>query len=136
MNIGTLSKETGLAQSRIRYYEAQGLLGPVQRTANGYRVYAPETRQILEIIVRAQDAGFSLDAIRDFLPQPGTTEWDLAKLLGSLRGKIADIVALQTRLARTHEDLVALVARIESTAHSGDCANNAAKVLTSMNESR
>ena len=135
MNIGALAKETGMAQSRIRHYESLGLLGPVQRKANGYRIYARETKQILEIITTAQEAGFSLDEIRNFLPQRGKTGWDLVKLVSSLRGKLADIEALQARLARTHGDLVALVARIEGGGHTGDCFNNAEAVLESMKES-
>ncbi|KDF31469.1 hypothetical protein AE03_01330 [Klebsiella aerogenes MGH 77] len=39
MNIGTLAKRSGLAPSRIRYYERAGILKTVQRKANGYRSY-------------------------------------------------------------------------------------------------
>lgn len=119
MNIGTLAKESGMAQSRIRYYEAQGLLGPVQRTANGYRVYTPETRHILGIITTAQDAGFTLDEIRKLLPQSEGEGWDRDRLAGSLRAKLADIAAIQAKLARTQGELEALVAYIES----GACLN-------------
>ena len=135
MNIGALAKETGLAQSRIRYYEAQGLLGPVQRKANGYRIYAEETKQFLEIITTAQEAGFSLDEIRNLLPQRGKTGWDLVKLVSSLKGKLADIEALQARLAQTHGDLSALVTRIEGGGHKGDCFSHAEDVLASMRDS-
>ncbi|MDO8438769.1 MAG: MerR family transcriptional regulator [Telluria sp.] len=113
MNIGTLAKETGLAQSRIRFYEAQGLLGEVRRTANGYRVYAPETGHILGIIRSAQDAGFSLDEIRHFLPQADGAGWDCARIAASLKAKLADIAVIQARLARTRGELETLLARIE-----------------------
>jgi hypothetical protein len=50
MKIGELAKATGLAPSRIRYYEARfypwGL--------NGYRRCSRETRQTLEILFTAQ----------------------------------------------------------------------------------
>ncbi|MES2319165.1 MAG: MerR family transcriptional regulator [Pseudomonadota bacterium] len=124
MNIGTLAKETGLAQSRIRYYEAQGLLGPVQRKANGYRLYGQETKHILGIITTAQEAGFSLDEIRNLLPQADSTGFDMVKLVASLKAKLADVVALQARLARTQAELEALVARIESGDHT-ECFNKA-----------
>jgi DNA-binding transcriptional MerR regulator len=114
MNIGTLAKASGMAQSRIRYYEAQGLLGPVQRSANGYRSYAPDTVHLLGIITNAQDAGFSLDEIRNFLPQPDNPAWDVPKLLASLQRKLADIVAMQARLARSQADIEALIGRITS----------------------
>lgn len=121
MNIGTLAKESGMAQSRIRYYEAQGLLGPVQRTANGYRVYTAEAQHILGIITTAQDAGFTLDEIRNLLPQSEAEGWDRDKLAASLRAKLADIAVIQAKLARTQGELEALVAHIES----GACLNGA-----------
>jgi len=120
MNIGTLAKETGLAQSRIRYYEAQGLLGPVQRSANGYRSYGQDTAHLLHIITTAQEAGFSLDEIRHFLPQADSAGWDVPKLLASLKSKLADIVALQARLARTQAELEAMITGIEDGSRS-DC---------------
>lgn len=64
MRIGELAKISGLAPSRIRFYEASGLIKSVERKANGYRDYAPDTEWVLEIITGAQAAGFSLDEIR------------------------------------------------------------------------
>lgn len=135
MNIGTLAKETGLAQSRIRYYEAFGLLGPVERKANGYRIYTRETKQVLQIITTAQEAGFSLDEIRNFMPRRGQAGWNLVALVGSLRAKMADIEVRQTQLARTHSELGALAARIESGQHDGNCFDNAQAALAGVGTS-
>lgn len=38
MRIGDLARETGVSRRLLRYYEEQGLLGPV-RQDNGYRAY-------------------------------------------------------------------------------------------------
>ena len=57
MKIGELAKLTGLATSRIRFYEASGLIRS-QRKANGYRDYAADTVWILELVTGAQGAGF------------------------------------------------------------------------------
>ncbi len=67
MTIGELAKRAGLRTSALRYYEEQGLLEPVDRTASGYRLYAPEAEQILHFIQRAQRLGFSLSDIRTLL---------------------------------------------------------------------
>jgi DNA-binding transcriptional MerR regulator len=64
MKIGELSKLTGLTASRIRFYEKSGVIQPVARKANGYRDYPHEAAWILEIIDRAQRAGFSLEQAR------------------------------------------------------------------------
>ncbi|MCV4018468.1 MerR family DNA-binding transcriptional regulator, partial [Pseudomonas aeruginosa] len=56
MKIGELAKLTGLATSRIRFYEASGLIRS-QRKANGYRDYAADTVWILELVTGAPRAG-------------------------------------------------------------------------------
>ncbi|MBI8258524.1 MerR family DNA-binding transcriptional regulator, partial [Pseudomonas aeruginosa] len=55
MKIGELAKLTGLATSRIRFYEASGLIRS-QRKANGYRDYAADTVWILELVTGAPAA--------------------------------------------------------------------------------
>ena len=61
MKIGELAKRSGLTASRIRFYEANGLMPSVTRQANGYRDYDEDAVWILEIITGAQAAGFTLD---------------------------------------------------------------------------
>jgi len=67
MRIGELAKQSGLNASRIRFYEARGLLHAVVRGENGYRSYPPEALQVLRIITGAQRAGFSLEEIRKLI---------------------------------------------------------------------
>ena len=132
MKIGELAKDTGLAPSRIRYYEALGLIGSVDRRLNGYRQYSRETRQILEIIVTAQQAGFSLDEIRNLLPQHGKAGWSHDKLLAGLKKKLIDVEALQRRLAETRAGLKAVIAQIETMPPGGDCFDNTEGVLANL----
>ncbi|MCV4367380.1 MerR family DNA-binding transcriptional regulator, partial [Pseudomonas aeruginosa] len=58
MKIGELAKLTGLATSRIRFYEASGLIRS-QRKANGYRDYAADTVWILELVTGAPGGAVS-----------------------------------------------------------------------------
>lgn len=129
MNIGELAKRTGLTNSRIRFYESAGLLKTVDRRPNGYRTYPPEAVMVLELITTAQAAGFSLDEIRKLLP-PGLDRWDHGSLVEALRGKIADIEALEVRLAQSKAQLVALLQDIEAKPNDIDCATNARRVLS------
>src|SRR3984893_19236922 len=124
MKIGELAKEAGLAPSRIRYYESQVLMGSLAGGLNGYRRYSRETRQILEIIVTAQQSGFSLDEIRNLLPPQGKAEWDRDKLLAGLRNKLIEVEALQLRLVETCAGLKAVIAQIETISPGGDCFHN------------
>lgn len=68
MKTGGLVHLSGVAASRIRFYKASGLLQPVEWQSNGYREYAPESVTRLQITLRAQSAGFSLEEIRALLP--------------------------------------------------------------------
>ena len=67
MNIGEVSKAVGISAKMIRYYEEIGLIPAAQRTAAGYRVYAPADVHRLGFIRRARDLGFSMDEITDLL---------------------------------------------------------------------
>ena len=68
MKIGELAQRTSMAASAIRFYEARGLLKLASRQTNGYRDYPEEAVAILTIIRDAQQAGFSLDEIKQLLP--------------------------------------------------------------------
>ena len=131
MKIGELAKQTGMAASTIRFYEARGLLSKVRRGANGYRDYPPETVPLLTIIGQAQQAGFSLDEIKQLVPAD-ISSWQHAPLLAALEAKVSDIEALETRLAHSKQQLQALIRLVESKPDEMPCEENAARVLASM----
>lgn len=131
MNIGELAKRTGLTNSRIRFYESAGLLKTVDRRPNGYRTYPPEAVMVLELITTAQAAGFSLDEIRTLLP-PDLEQWEHDILVEALHKKVADIEALEVRLAQSKAQLIALLEEIEAKPGDIDCAANARRVLSRM----
>jgi len=133
MTIGELAKKSGLAPSRIRFYEKIGLLKTVDRRANGYRVYPPEALVILEVIATAQAAGFSLDEIHTLMPAD-LEQWDHDALMDTLRGKVAEIGRLQERLAQTKARLEGLIEEIEARPDDIDCAGNARRVLSRLFE--
>lgn len=134
MKIGELAERSGLAPSRIRFYESIGLL-KVERRPNGYRTYPPEAAMVLELITTAQKAGFSLDEIRALLPG-GQEHWEHGALTQALRRKVADIEALEARLAQSKAQLVALIADIEAKPDDIDCATNARRILSRMLEGK
>ncbi|MBB6559050.1 DNA-binding transcriptional MerR regulator [Acidovorax soli] len=131
MNIGELAQRTGLATSRIRFYERIGLLTAVQRQANGYRSYPPDAVLVLNLIATAQKAGFSLDELRALLPGD-LARWEHGNLLDTLRTKVRDIEAMQVQLAQAKTQLVELMAQIEARPQGMDCAANARRVLSGM----
>ncbi|MCO2057957.1 MerR family DNA-binding transcriptional regulator [Pseudomonas aeruginosa] len=112
MKIGELAKLTGLATSRIRFYEASGLIRS-QRKANGYRDYAADTVWILELVTGAQQHG---------------------ELLEGLRRKVAEIEALQRRLEQNKAQLLVAIESIENKPDGLQCTENTQRVLERLRE--
>lgn len=131
MKIGELAKRTGMAASAIRFYESRGLLKVASRQANGYRDYPPEAVAVLTIISDAQQAGFSLDEIKQLLPAD-VSSWQHDELIAILLRKVADIEALQIRLAQNKAHIQSLIQLIESKPEDMDCKLNAARVMASL----
>ena len=132
MKIGELAERTGLAPSKIRFYEAQGLISKAKRQANGYRDYLPQTVQVLEIIITAQAGGFSLDEIRHLLPTPDMGRWNKERLLATLKHKVADIESLQKRLRQNKAGLLEVIRRTENPPPDLPCAQNAEQVMNKL----
>ncbi|WP_343583218.1 MerR family transcriptional regulator [Herbaspirillum sp.] len=131
MKIGELAQHTGLAPSRIRFYERIGLLKAVGRQSNGYRDYPDEAAMLLKMIVTGQRAGFSLDELRTLLPRD-LMQWEHNNVLDTLRRKVQDIEALQAQLAQSKAHLVELMEQIEAKPQDMDCTANARRVLSGM----
>ncbi|RTQ33967.1 MerR family transcriptional regulator [Variovorax gossypii] len=131
MKIGELAQQTGLAASRIRFYERIGLLKTAERQANGYRSYPADAVLMLQLIATAQRAGFSLDELRALLPGD-LSQWERGSLLDTLRRKVEDIETLQVQLAKSKAQLVELMAQIEAKPDDMSCSANARRVLSEM----
>ena len=67
MRIGELSKQTGISQRMLRYYEQEGLLEP-NRTSTGYREYNERFVNLARHIRNLNDAGIKLKSIKVLLP--------------------------------------------------------------------
>lgn len=67
IQIGVLSKRTGLSVDAIRFYERQRLLRSPRRSDGGFRLFREEDVAALQFIKSAQELGFSLDEVRELL---------------------------------------------------------------------
>jgi len=133
LRIGELAKISGLAPSRIRFYESSGLIKSVERKANGYRDYAPDTKGVLEVITAAQAAGFSLEEIRQLMPM-NASGWQHDELLSGLKQKVEEIAVLQQRLAHNKAQLLLVIKGIEGKPESMACAENAQMLINRLRE--
>lgn len=92
LTIGQVAAQAGVRTSSIRYYESVGVL-PEPDRISGQRRYSPEVLTRLGFIDIAQQAGFSLDEIRELLD--GSMQEQTSDRLQALaRRKLPDIEAL------------------------------------------
>jgi DNA-binding transcriptional MerR regulator len=133
MKIGELARRSGLTASRIRFYEASGLIG-AQRLGNGYRDYPEQTLHALEVIACGQQAGFSLEEMRNLMPDPARRSDNHDLLLESLQRKVGEIDAMQQRLAKNRARLLEIIAGIEGKPEGMDCEENAQRMLAGWRE--
>lgn len=104
MRIGSLASASGLSRDTLRFYEERGLIRSA-RSSNGYRIYHPETVEILGYIRTAQKLGFSLNEIGaslpDLLDSPAPDEAVAALLMEKVAiidQKIAELAGLKQEL--------------------------------------
>jgi MerR family redox-sensitive transcriptional activator SoxR len=101
LSIGAVSERTGVAQSALRFYEAEGLLHAT-RTESGHRRYPRDVIRRISFIRVAQQVGLSLDEIRsalESLPDNRTpTQRDWERLAKSWRPRLDAQIAMLERL--------------------------------------
>ncbi len=110
VQIGALSRRTGVNIETIRYYERIGLLSAPPRSQGGYRQSLVEDVRRLNFVRRLRELGFPLDDVRallDLAARKRTACREVQKLAGghlaAVQGKIKDL----RRMERVLRDMVA-----------------------------
>jgi DNA-binding transcriptional MerR regulator len=107
MQIGDLSRTSGVNIETIRYYERIGILPEPARLPNGRREYGTADVERLGFIRHARDLGFNHASIRVLLAlqeQPGNSCEDATRLaqgqLMEVEDRIARLLTLRSELSR------------------------------------
>ncbi|WP_191601968.1 MerR family transcriptional regulator [Marinomonas algicola] len=92
-SISDLSAEFDITTRSIRFYEDQGLLHPERKGQT--RIYHPQDRVRLKLILRGKRLGFSLAESRELFDlwdeTPKGSERQLLKMLDNLKSKKAQL---------------------------------------------
>ena len=67
MTINEVASKMQISQDTLRYYEKDGLFGPVKRTENGYRYYQEHDLRRIEFIKCMRDAGISILTLKRYI---------------------------------------------------------------------
>jgi len=89
--IGEVAWQTGLSVHTIRFCEAGGLVREPARTDSGYRVFSPQTVDLLKFIREAQELGFALDEIRELLVLRDRSVGACSHVKSPVEGKLARV---------------------------------------------
>jgi DNA-binding transcriptional MerR regulator len=85
--IGEVAGILGITPKAVRHYEKLGLLGHVERSESGYRLYTADDLMRLHRIKRLQTLGLSLERIKAILDQ-GVSGTKLRRVLETLLGEV------------------------------------------------
>jgi MerR family copper efflux transcriptional regulator len=91
VKIGEFAQAAGVSTSKIRFYEARGLLPAASRSTNGYRSYDASDLRIVSFIDRARTLGFSLADVARFMQRPAEERRSKAGLVEVLKVKLREI---------------------------------------------
>lgn len=105
MKTAEAARAAGIKISTIRFYERQGIFSASTRSGSGYRDFTEEEVRRLKFIRHAQELGFSLAEIRNFLAfsaQRTTLNRDILQVgqekLADLDKRIADLTRMRNAL--------------------------------------
>ena len=105
MKIGEIAGQAGVSVDTVRFYERVGVLPAPERTASGYRDYAPETVERIRFTRELQRIGFTLtdavDALAAHDAGGATCEserWRLQAVLDRVDAKLVELQALRGRI--------------------------------------
>ncbi len=106
LQIGAISRQSGVKIETIRYYERIGLTPEPGRSTGGNRIYNAENLKRLLFVRRCRGLGFAISEIRELLgmvDRPGNTCEHVYQLTGdhlaSVQAKIADFGRLEQALS-------------------------------------
>jgi len=101
----------GVSTDTLRHYERKGVLLPPRRGPNGYRQYAAESLERLQLVRRAMAVGFTLDELARFLKEkdrggsPCASVRQLASMkLAEVDERIHELKTLRKELQQTLND--------------------------------
>ena len=99
-SIQDVSKKTGLSAHTLRYYEKEGLITGVARSAGGFRQYSDEDLEALGLICCLKNTGMSLQEIARFVELTHQGEHTLKERVEMLREHRENVMERMSEMQR------------------------------------
>ena len=121
MTIAEVSEKYGISPDTLRYYEKEGLLPPVKRTAGGIRDYGESDCGWVEVIKCMRSAGLPVEILAEyvnlFMQGDHTAERRKGILIeqrGKIREKIEELKTVEKRLDYKISNYDKIISRCEA----------------------
>jgi DNA-binding transcriptional MerR regulator len=114
LGIRQVSEETGLSIDTLRWYEREGLLPLVERSADGRRRYPPGALRFIRLVQALRRTGMPVADVRAFIEAGGG---ELANHAGRMALLERQCAQIEQRLAELQDDLAVVQAKIGSYRH-------------------
>ena len=114
IGIRQVSEETGLSIDTLRWYEREGLLPLVERTASGQRRYPPGALRFIRLVQALRRTGMPVAEVRQVIEAGGGELAPHPERMALLERQCAQI---ELRLAELQDDLAVVRAKIATYRH-------------------
>jgi DNA-binding transcriptional MerR regulator len=108
LTIGELARRARVTAKAIRFYETRRVLPLPPRAANGYRLYGPDSVEMLTFVKRATGLGLTLAEIREIIairhggrPPCAHVHRLLQDKARELDAKLRDLIAMRREIGRS-----------------------------------
>lgn len=112
MKIETVANHYQIPASTLRYYEREGLLGPVQRI-NGIRNYRQTDLDRIDFILCVKRCGMTVKQIKQFIAMYQLGDETVAARLSILQTQLAASEAQRDQLTRSIDHLKTKIADVQ-----------------------
>lgn len=113
MKIDTVAHQFNLSTSTLRYYEEQGLLGPVHRI-NGIRDYGQADLDRLDFILCVKRCGMTIREMKHFITIYQQGDATIPERLSILQDQLRASQEQQARLAESMAHLQEKIAAVQA----------------------
>ena len=129
LRVGELAKRTGKTVRALHLYEEFKLLQPIHRSKGNFRLFAPSAVERVQWISKLQDAGLSLQELRELLrdvEEGGPAPLAMERVRRIFEERLASTRDQITRLHAVERELVDGLKYLEAcrTCASGAAASN------------
>lgn len=119
MTIKEVSLRFGISQDALRYYEQEGMIPPVARTAGGIRDYREEDLRWVELALCLRGAGLPVAAISEYVRLARLGDGTVKERLALLQGQREALLERQGQIGQALERLNYKIARYEDALKTG-----------------